>query len=537
MPLAQNRFVNLYRNPYCILTLLCLAVYAPFSNKAFHIDSPVTVYVTQQLLVNPINPPLGRFGALLAPWNHTALPSTSVYYITPHPPLIQFYLLPFMALFGASEHALNWAMFPFYLFSVLIFFKLATVMIARWRFEATLLFLLCPVVLVNGQNVMLDLPLGAFCMAAFYCLFRSDRLRDAAWAGFFASLACLTKFTGGTVVISAFCFFTLTRSWKRLAVFLIPFALLYGAWTLHNAIVLGKIALISNGHAHYVIGDLRYRLERLVSYFGGTIAFPLFPLAFGLIIKKYRAVTNVSFVLASVWSAALIVHLHYSMYAAGFYALCAASGLVLILIVLQSAIPSTPRSVALAAHFILQIVGGLFLTLYASRYMLPMVFLGVFACVQLIDRLPEAVPRRLVWGIVIAVSALVSIALSRSDYQLVDAERRIAVDVRETFPRDRIWFSGRLGYLYYMDKAGCMSLTVPHDSIRSGDLLVKNCAFPEDAEFFTPGSNLTLIAERRYPLSPFLTMTGRAGFYGNDRLPYAFVFGSSERLFQIFRRD
>ena len=531
---ARNFFVKYGRNPYVLFTLLCALLFAPFSNKAFHIDSPVTVYVTQQMLIDIVNPPLGEFGHLLAPWNHTDLPESSVFYITPHPPLVSLYLMPVVALFGKSERALNWAMFPFYLFSVLIFFKLATLFVPRWKFESTLLFCVCPVVFINSQNVMLDVPLMSFTMAAFYFLFRSGRSRDALWAGLFATLACLTKFTGGTVVLSGLCYFAFTRKWKGLIVFLAPFVALYGLWTVLNVIVLGKIALISNGHAHYILGDLRYRLERLVSYFGGTIAFPLFPFVVALAVKKYRRAAIAFFLLAALWSVALYYHLHYSVASAAFYALCAASGAVLIYGIAGLSSKDS-RNACLSIHFGLQVVGGLFLTLYASRYLLPIVFIGVLFYASFIDRLPVRIPRRPVWAVMIVVSAFMSLVLSMSDFQLVNAERRVAQDVRKLYPDKRVCFSGRLGYLYYMNKAGCTSLTVAHDPLKAGDILVQNCAFGEDAEFFAPPADLTLVRELHYPLLPLRTMTGRAGFYGNDRLPYAWVGSPADRVFRLFR--
>ena len=190
------------------------------------------------------------------------------FFITPHPPLIPLYLAPFIALFGENELALNWAMFPFYAAAALLFFALCGLLAPRWRYEATLLFMLSPVVFVNAQNVMLDLPLADFCMAAFYFAFRSRKFSDALMAGLFAALACLTKFTGGAVVAGAVVFYCCEKRWKHAAVFLLPVAVLYGAWMVHNVVTWGAIQLFANDHAHYRFGDIRYRFERLISYLG-----------------------------------------------------------------------------------------------------------------------------------------------------------------------------------------------------------------------------------------------------------------------------
>jgi hypothetical protein len=524
--------IRISNHPYIFFTLLCAIVYAPFSNKPFHIDSPVTVHVARQLLVDPIDPPIGDYGKLLAPWNHTGLPESSVFFITPHPPLIPLYLTPFIAIFGENELALNWAMFPFYAAAALLFFALCGLLAPRRRYEATLLFMVSPVVFVNAQNVMLDLPLADFCMAAFYFAFRSRKTSDALMAGLFAALACLTKFTGGAVVAAALIFYCYEKRWKHAAVFLFPMAVLYGAWMVHNIVTWGAVQLFANGHAHYRFGDIRYRFERLISYLGGTIVFPPILLAVALIVKKYRTATITAFTAAAIWSVLLMTHLHYSPGSAIFYALCAAAGIVLLLI-MAAGERSSPW-IALSLYTLFHVAGGLFLTLYCTRYLLPFAFIAVLAWIKLMEAGPLA--KRWVWSVTIAVSVLLSIALSVADYQYVDAEKRIAANLREEFGNRTVFFQGRLGYLYYMHKAGFCSFPSTGTGIKSGNLLVRNCDSHDDAALFIDTTAIIAKDEFRYPIFPLRTLTGRAGFYGNDRLPYAWVSDPKSRVFLVYER-
>ena len=119
--MKQSVFSFCKNNPLLLICFFCILIYLPFSNKPFFMDSPITVYVAKQMCINFLNPPIGEYGKLLAPWNHTELPSSSVFYITPHPPLIPAYLSFFVRFFGENELILNWAIFPF-IYYLLYFF-------------------------------------------------------------------------------------------------------------------------------------------------------------------------------------------------------------------------------------------------------------------------------------------------------------------------------------------------------------------------------------------------------------------------------
>lgn len=518
------------------LILFCIVFYAPFSNKAFHLDSNVTVYTSRQLMHNIWDPPLGDYGYLLSFWNHTDLPKSSAFYATPHPPLIPFYLIPFIAIFGESERALNWAMFPFYCASVLFFSGLAGIFVPRQRLRAALLFALSPAVLINAQNVMLDVPLMAFILAAFYFMFLSDTGRGAFLAGIFTALACLTKSTAGTVVIAGVLYYVFSKKWRQGCFFIAPVLLLNGLWLMHNLIVWKKIQLIANGHARYLIGDIRYRFERLVSQLGGTFILPLFPIAALLSIKEYRRNTLLFLAAASLWSLLLRQHLHYSIISAFIFTISSAAGCAFIYGPVRAALKKSndAKTLSLALHLVLQVFGGLFLGSYESRYLLPYLFIAVIFFAWIIEQVPLTRIQRPLWIAGILSTAAISLLLSIADYQYVDAERRVADDVKNSYPGKNVFYSGRLGYLYYMDRAGFKSLNVAGKSLRPGDILVRNCNSSDDSFFFTSLKNISVIRELHYPIIPFRTIGGRSGFYGCDRLPYAWVSKPADRAFRIY---
>lgn len=534
----MSRFSDHPYNPYVIIFLLCAASFAPFSGKAFHMDSPVTVYMARQMTHNIWNPVLGHYGVLLSFWNHTDLPATSAFYATPHPPLIPVYLTGFVALFGENEMVLNWTMFPFFFLSVLFFFRIASLWLPRWRLESTLLFLVSPVVFVNSQNVMLDVPLTAFCMAAFFYLFRGNGAKDAVYAGCFTALALLTKFTGASVLVSGILIYALSRQWRFCCCFLVPCVVLYGLDIAHDVSLWGTTQLSANGHAHYILGDIRYRFERLVSYVGGAIVLPVFPLIFLLGMKKFRVAALCATGAASLWAYLLYSKLHYSVPSAALYGLCASAGSALLYgtIVFLLKDKRKPWGQGLASHVVLQIVGGGFLTLYSARYLLPVVFACVLFLASVIDSLDKRVSKKLIWAVLILSSAAISALLSESDYQYVEAERRVARDIRTGFPDNTIFYSGRLGYLYYADRAGFLNLMVDGRRPLAGDIVLRNTASRDDACYFTDTTQYSLVTDFHYPLFPLRAMTGRAGFYGNDRLPYAWVWPPKDRVFLVYRK-
>lgn len=523
-----------------LLTVLSLAIYLPFTGKAFHIDSPVTIYIAEQSLQNILNPPIGDYGKQLSPWNHTGLPEESAYHATPHPPFVPLYTALAIKLFGKSERAVNSTFFIFYLGAVLFFYGLCRRLGLKHYFAATLLFLVSPALVVNAQNIMIDVPLTTLVLGCFFFMFRSDRSHHALWAGVFAGLACLAKFTAGTVVIAGCFYYVLSGRWRSLLFFLLPAVACNAAWFLHNMIYFGCWQLTSNGHAHFLLGDVRYRAERIIAFIGGGFTLPLFALYIWWKSNRYRLIGALIGLAVFVWSALLIAKLHYSPESAFFYWLCASVGSLLIVKLVTAAHPtnvtSTPQLQALTLHTLLQMAGGPFLTLYAVRYTLPFIFVFIIITAIGAEQYLAKSEQKYFWRITIAATLLLTILLSVSDYQIAGAEQRIAQDIKIRYPEKTCFFKGRLGYLYYMYNAGFKSLIETPLKPKPGDLVIKNCFYNDETDYFTKHENkLVKIDALTYRLTALRTIGGRAGFYGNDRIPYAFFNGKQERVFEVYR--
>lgn len=519
-------------------TLICLFVglilFVPFANKAFHMDSPVTVYMARQIAKDPLNPPIGHYGTLLAPWNHTRLPASSAYYATPHPPLLPFYILPWLSCFGENELALTLGMLPFYLLIIVLTHRLMRIILPSAALFGALLIAMSPAVLVNAHNIMNDVPVTALMMASLYCMVRTGRKSDALLSGLFAGLACLTKVTAGTLIVSAALYYLTGGKTKNLLVFCVPFAICNVLWMLHNLYFFGEMQLFGNGHAHYLWGDVRFRFERMLSFTGGAMVFPLLILGVYAALAQTRNWTLAVLVASSIWAGLLINHLHYSLLHAGAYAVFASAGIMIIGRTICKSFASEKRPwLPLGTHLVLQLVGGLFLTLFAVRYLLPVVFVLILSWTTDVFAIKKVSSRILVCALALAISLIVSILLCVSDLKLVNAEKQVAQDLLNQYHDRLVVYHGRLGYLYYMDKAGFTSALDLKSGLKPGDIFVRNSLYRDDYMLWSGmKENLHILDTLRYPVFPLRTIGNRAGFYGNDRLPYSW--GSSERIFEVF---
>lgn len=527
------------RKNFFLIFLITFFLYIPFLNKAFHIDSPVTVHGARQLSKDLLNPPLGEYGQLLSKWNQTGIDTSSFYHATPHPPLVLIYLAPFVKIFGDREFIINFVMFPFYLFSIVFFYLLARRFFGEDSIFLSIIFALSPAVFVNSQNVMLDTPLMCMTLASFYFLFNSDELKNVVFAGIFAGLACLIKYTAGTLFFSAILYFVLKKEYKKMLYFLIPLLFLNGIWFIHNLFILGKSQLISNEHAYYIMGDIRYRFERMISYIGGAWFLPIIPVALFLTLKDKLKFIILSVIILLPLTAFLIFKKSYNFGEAIFYLVSALSFIILTysLISLKDDKFNKVDRYTLLSHWTLQLLGGPFLTLYAVRYTLLFGFLTIYA-LQLLIQHQRFVSKKLIYVSTIVISLIISIGLSISDYQICGANRRVVEEVRRLKGDDqKVYFQGRLGYLYYMNKAGFVYFDKEIHNLKEGDLLLRNHYFSGDGGLFSHvRGKIEKVAEFNYPIFRLVPKGGKSGFYGYNRLSYWFLKKKqAKRAYTLYR--
>lgn len=163
----------------------------PFLGAAFAIDAPVFLAVARRILAHPADP----FGFDMI-WDPL---SPHVAAFNHNPPLVSYYLAPWIALLGEHEVPLHAAMLVFPLAAALAFAGIARRLCGEALRPAALL-VVSPAFLVLASTLMLDVPMLAFQLGAVYALLRStERGGDARWewgAGLAAAAAGLAKYAG-----------------------------------------------------------------------------------------------------------------------------------------------------------------------------------------------------------------------------------------------------------------------------------------------------------------------------------------------------
>jgi 4-amino-4-deoxy-L-arabinose transferase-like glycosyltransferase len=102
------------------------------------------------------------------------------------------------------------------------------------------------------------------------------------------------------------------------------------------------------------------------------------------------------------------------------------------------------------------------------------------------------------------------------------------------FGKMQFLFTGRLGYLYYMHKAGYTDCAVSPQEPRPGDFVIHNTFHCADSELRRDMTTLEKVREFHYPMFPLATMGDRSGFYDNDRLPCWYIWGY-EYVYHLYR--
>ncbi len=208
--------------------LLTGLLYLPFLNKAVHIDDPVVLRVTENVLENPLDPFAGGidwFGSIEPFWK-----------VTTNPPFLSYYLAPFAAVSGGVEVILHLAMLPFVLILILGLLSLGR------RFSGSAfwpaIFVAASPAVVVSLNLMRDVPAMAVSVvgiALFVDGIDRDLPRRVALGSLTAGLAVVIKYSAVVLLPLLFLYVLLRGPLRRLLVAsgsLLPLAIwsIFSAW-------------------------------------------------------------------------------------------------------------------------------------------------------------------------------------------------------------------------------------------------------------------------------------------------------------------
>ncbi|MFH1679403.1 MAG: hypothetical protein ABIH26_02020, partial [Candidatus Eisenbacteria bacterium] len=442
-----------------ILLGICAALLSgiPFLGKPFHIDDVHFLSVAERIGTAPLDP----YGFEI----HWTDDPESIFK-TWNPPLLSYWLAPWVAAFGRNEIALHTAVLPF----LALFGGAAGALAGRFSRGspwAALFPVLGPAVLVSG-NVMLDIPaagLGAAAVALVVLGTDRGRRPLVLGGGILAAFALLTKYSSAAILPMIFLYPLIGRGRGRGNAFLavLPALLLLALWSAQNVVAHGEI------HALHLLGRrtgetwIRSPLEKArlgVAALGATFFLAPLLLARDLGDRRWKAA-------GSAVAAGLIVALGFRGASPGgggpFSLLATASGGALLFLVFTRGAPAEDRR-------------DRALLLYWAAA--PLLFSAFFAPFQAVRHLvPALVPLSLLAfstgsprgkggtfaaALVLAFQAGAGVIVGTADAEQAGVYRTFA---REEIPRlDRegveVWFAGHWGWQHYAEDAGLTAITM-----------------------------------------------------------------------------
>ncbi|MCS7209559.1 MAG: glycosyltransferase family 39 protein [Fimbriimonadales bacterium] len=218
------------------LVILAIGLLALF--KPVHIDDTVVLHVAQNILKDPLRPFAGEFF-----WLEEPQPLARV---TTNPPLVSYWLAPFIAVGGYREWWLHLAFVPFVWLLAWGMYRLTTRFLGQeWAWWGVGWVLLSPAVL-PGMNLMRDVPAFALFVSGLACWVQglADGNRRSLVAGaLLGGLSGVAKYTALLWIPLALLYMLQRRAWRQLgwlALALLPITL----WSAMNLWEDGMIHLL-----------------------------------------------------------------------------------------------------------------------------------------------------------------------------------------------------------------------------------------------------------------------------------------------------
>lgn len=511
----------------------------PFAGKAFHIDDAGFLDMARAIGWNPL---------------HAPNTSPSLYAST-HTVLLPFLIKIFVHLVGESEPFLHvvFAFFPLLaLVSIERFYHRGFAGPQQAALPAIVLLLAMPAFLVNAQTIMADVPSLACALLGMYFFLRAveDRhVRSAIIAGLLFAVATFITYQMLFALPVAFCYAAMRkRGWQSAFLALAVPVALFAGWILLIFLRFGVLPIAPEHFAQVgqgIAGELKRGLRPDI--FWGKVVFTLAMLGASLLFAyAYRCVLMKKLLAAarSVLIFSVLAYFPATMFVSA--SRMQVIGLSLLLGVCMAVLVEVVQTVAAAecddrkrtkrAFFL---VWGSAVVVYvialmpfgSARYLLPALPAFLLLLLDMPETLEIGPRRRLSAQLVIGFALLFGLASAYADYRYADVYRDFAREVVH-FKRGRpesttVWYIGKWGMSYYLEKVGSRLLQPDSKEPKKGDIII----VPEMPRFWMPSQEvqmrMTFYASRAYR-SPFplRLFNGRsnAGFYAHHWgiLPFAF---------------
>jgi len=433
-----------------------LALRLPFLNQAFQGDDLYYLYGAEHAQIDPLHPDHTRqafLGQIVDMRGHS------------HPPLDAWFLAGLLAMFKNVDEVRYHA--AYILFSLIA--GLSALALARrfspYPLAATLLFLVTPAFVVNGNSLESDLPFIALWLLSIALFVTAVDRRSIKLLAASSITMVLAAVTGYQTVILFPILLLYGRKWRAswIAALAIPAAL--GAWQLYERVSTGAMP------AGVLAGYLKsYALE-----------------AFSQKLKNTAALTGhlAWLVFPALWLPGLLT-LPFAIGAAFidpnplFWASIAIGVGILI---------SCARHWRdFLCQWVLIFYTGALIVFFAGsvRYLLPIVLpIAILATRRVKPKWLYAAA---------ACEAALSLALAVVNYQHWDGYRRFAQALDKDMENKRTWINGEWGLRLYFESEGALPL-MQGQAVHPGEIVVSSrLAYPQP--FTTGGGILTPVSER-----------------------------------------
>jgi 4-amino-4-deoxy-L-arabinose transferase-like glycosyltransferase len=507
---------QLFIKPLLGIFLIWLFLTAINFNKAFHADDTFHLEAAQHIIKEPLKPMSGiiRWG------NYEPEPI-----LNGNQPPLMFYLVAVVGVFfGFNEAPMHLMISVFSFFSLFIFFRIAKEYGSERPLLLTVLFGLCPAFVVN-QNVMTDVPVVCFLLAAFYQLLLAEKTKKKKHyllAMLFLTMGVFTKYIFLPVIFAVGIIFLVKRQFKKLLYLLIPFGFLI-LWSLWNYWEYGGVHILGRS-ARPFYG----RSELFWAFVTGLGSISVFGV---LVFNKFTGYKlNKKFVyLTSAFSLLLVVAFYFlsdqyddqiRWFLEGLFFV---NGLFILWYVLKIGFDKKLNKNFFSflhtddgAIFLFISAISLFLILFAP-FMATRHILTVIPFILLLVSKTFVFSKKIILNFTLVGSFILSLLLGISDWKHAEFFKKSAAQIREGVPAYRtVWSSGIGGWHWYALQNGMKPYYLDSSVLKEGDVMV----LPKGLSQYRISSDLevTLLAKLWQKTGPLSFFSGNhfLGLYHNN---------------------
>jgi hypothetical protein len=463
--------------------------------KPVHIDDTVVLHVAANILRDPLRPFAGEFF-----WLEEPQPLAKV---TTNPPLVSYWLAPWIALAGYREWVLHLSFAPFIALLMWGMHRLATRWLgAEWAWWAVGWLMLSPAVL-PGMNLMRDVPALALLVGGLACWVEGVERRGARWlaaGALLVGLAGLAKYTAliGVLLVALY---TLQQraygalGWLTLA--LVPIA----GWSALNLWTDGEVHLV------YLWQERRGSAPLGAKLLPGVVGLGASTLLWLGVRRRFKAALGDGWrwkVALLALAAAGVVGWYHLQFAGQPMYLQSLLWLVAGVIVLElavgvgwfkdsppsirfpplregnrageNAVPPARRGnlkegVPTNQHI------SLFLRLWLLIALVAAVWGAPFQAMRhLLYALPPLILILTPWvgrnAPLLVAQGVLCLAVIAADYDYAVCYQRGAAAYAERFSGERVWYAGSWGWMFYAERHGFRKLLPDGAGLQRGDIII-----------------------------------------------------------------